>query len=676
MRIFLVLLAALVSCGNCLSAEEARFDNSKYPKRLKRAESFLGIHFDFHAREDCTEVGKNTTPEMVAAILDQVRPDYIQVDCKGHPGISSYPTKVGHPVPGFVGDPLRVWREVTAKQGVALFMHYSGVWDSEAVKRHPDWARINEKGKPDDRLTSVFGPYADRLLIPQLKELSGVYGVDGVWVDGECWATARDYCDAAVKMFREKTGIQNIPRKADEPHWQEWSEFHREAFRRYLRHYVDEVHRHSPNFQIASNWAFSDHMPEPVTIDVDFLSGDYSLQNSVNSARFSARCLANQGKPWDLMAWAFSGKHKEPGRSLKSVPQLKQEAAVVLAQGGGFQAYFTQKRDGSIREWQMRLMAEAAKFCRERQKLCHKAQVVPQVALLYSRASHYRQSSSLFTSGSPTVTSLKGVLQNLLESQNAVQIVSEHHLVGRMKDWPLIVLPECEYLEPAFRDELAAYAKAGGSLLLIGPKTAALFRQELDIELPGAPQTNVSYLAHDGWLSGTSGLKQTPKLGPRAQPFGLLYAQDDMRSASEPAACVTTVGAGKIAATFVNLGERYLSARTTVARDFLNALARQVFPKPLVEVKGSHSVDVSVMKKDGKLLVNLVNTAGPHADANHYVFDDIPPVGPLEITLRTSAKPKRIKLEPEGRPLKFTFRSGEVRLTVPSVAIHAIVAVE
>ena len=27
--------------------------------------------------------------------------------------------------------------------------------------------------------------------------------------------------------------------------------------------------------------------------------------NSVNSARFSARCLAPQGKPWDLMAWGF-----------------------------------------------------------------------------------------------------------------------------------------------------------------------------------------------------------------------------------------------------------------------------------------------------------------------------------------------------------------------------------
>ena len=52
-------------------------------------------------------IGKNTTRPMIENIINQVHPDYIQIDCKGHPGLSSYPTKVGNPAPGFVGDPLR-----------------------------------------------------------------------------------------------------------------------------------------------------------------------------------------------------------------------------------------------------------------------------------------------------------------------------------------------------------------------------------------------------------------------------------------------------------------------------------------------------------------------------------------------------------------------------------------
>ena len=71
---------------------------SETPKRLTRAESFFGAHFDFHASNETPNIGANTTPEMVQAIIDAFHPDYLQVDCKGHPGFSSYPTKVGIPL--------------------------------------------------------------------------------------------------------------------------------------------------------------------------------------------------------------------------------------------------------------------------------------------------------------------------------------------------------------------------------------------------------------------------------------------------------------------------------------------------------------------------------------------------------------------------------------------------
>ena len=395
--------ALLITAGMALSIGAAEPGD---PPRLRRADSFLGIHFDFHAGEDCTEVGRNTTPAMVENIIQLVKPDYLQIDCKGHAGVSSYPTKVGHPAPGFVGDPLRIWRDVTARHGVALYMHYSGVWDSNAVKEHPDWAAVNADGKPSTTATSFFGPYAERLLIPQLRELAGDYGVDGAWVDGECWASVPDFSEAAIKAFRDATGIQDVPRQPTDPHWYEFLQFNRQAFRDYLNHYIAEVKKTNPEFQICSNWAFTDHMPEPVCANVDFLSGDYSPQDSVNSARLSARFLARQGKPWDLMAWSFT---TQPDRSQKSAVQLQREAAVVLALGGGFQAYYKQKRDGSIYDEQMPVMAEVAKFCRARQAICHHAEMVPQVALLFSTAAHYRRINGLFSRDN---TRIDGVLRD------------------------------------------------------------------------------------------------------------------------------------------------------------------------------------------------------------------------------------------------------------------------
>jgi len=155
-------------------------------EKLKRADSYFGIHFDLHASEDITDAGKSLTYEMVDTFLDRVRPDFVQIDCKGHPGISSYPTRVGFHVKGFEKDPLALWRKVTSDNNVGLFMHFSGVWDGKVVREHPDWAVVKASGERSTQKVSFFSPYLNTYMIPQLKELSRDYGVDGAWIDGEC----------------------------------------------------------------------------------------------------------------------------------------------------------------------------------------------------------------------------------------------------------------------------------------------------------------------------------------------------------------------------------------------------------------------------------------------------------------------------------------------------------
>ena len=636
---------------------------------LRRADSFLGIHLDFHAGLNDPPLGKSLTEGMIDTMLLAVKPDFIQVDCKGHPGVSSYPTKVGNSAKNFAKDPLALFRKVTKKHGVALYVHYSGVWDNEAVKHHPNWATTNADGKRSEQKTSLWGSYSDSLLIPQLKEIAD-YGVDGVWVDGDCWAVEPDYNPLAVNEFKQATGLTDAPKKKGEANYEAWLGVQRKAFRRYVGHYADALHVYKPAFQVASNWAFSSFMPEPVDVNVDFISGDFTPNNSVHDGAFQARCIAPQGKPWDLMAWSFGGNYGSTW-SPKSGQQLQQEAAQVLVMGGGFQAYFTQNRDASIEPWTVPTMAEYARFCRARQPFCFQTKPVPQVALLYSSTGWKAKTQNVYSGGD--LDALRATLNLLIYNQYPTEILMEHHLRGRMNEYGLIVVPEWEKLEEAFRQELLKYAKEGGSLLVIGTKTVKLFETELGVQLGPIIKPDELHFGYGKVLTATSSSYQSFVVAASTQNFGKMYNARDLRFEIGAAATVRQWGKGKIAGIYSDFGSNYAKNESHMSRDFLGQLAQQLFQSS-VSVEGSNLVQVALNQKDGKIFLNLVNMNGNHKSAAAY--DEIPPLGPLSITLQHPKKPRRLTLQPENKPLTFEYENEKVKFILPNLGIHSIVVLE
>ena len=105
----------------------------------KRRDCFFGLHFDFHANEHTEGIGSEFDGSVLERILREVKPDFVQCDTKGHPGYSSYPTKVGVPAPNIAKDTLRAWRNITEKYQVALYAHDSGILEERAAKDHPEW---------------------------------------------------------------------------------------------------------------------------------------------------------------------------------------------------------------------------------------------------------------------------------------------------------------------------------------------------------------------------------------------------------------------------------------------------------------------------------------------------------------------------------------------------------
>lgn len=429
-------------------------------KPLPRKDAFFGLHFDLHPNKTDVSLGADVSAENLNRLLDRINPDYVQYDCKGHVGWAGYPTKIGWPAPGIMKDSLAIWRHATREHGVALFIHYSGVWDSQAIEHHPEWARIDEQGKRDPNATSVFGAYQNELLIPQLKEVTSAYDLDGIWVDGECWAAQLDYSPLAIAAWKKETGLSQAPKSRNDPLWLDWKMFNRRAFENYLGHWVDELHAYNPRLQITSNWMYTSFAPKPVTAKLDFLSGDYSPSLSIDKARMEARYLASTGMPWDLMAWGFD-KGKDQDWSLKTPIQLMQEAAVVLMQGGGFQIYHQPTRSGYIIESIIDQEGRVADFCRARQDASFKSQTIPQVALLLSSKTHWDRSDRVFAPWGGEFDELEGALHSLLELHYSVDILAEHQIEPRLQEFPLVVIPDSDKLSHEFKQALLRYVGRG-----------------------------------------------------------------------------------------------------------------------------------------------------------------------------------------------------------------------
>lgn len=669
-----ILIASTACTYGATKMSTKNTDRTERRRPIPRSQAFFGLHFDLHPNKNDTVLGTDTTEKNVEALLERVGPDFVQYDCKGHPGYTGYPTKVGTPSPGIVKDALKIWRKVTGKHGIGLFIHYSGVWDTVAVSEHPEWAVIGADGKPDKNHTSVFSPYVDKLMIPQLKEVTSQYDLDGIWADGECWGAQLDYSPAALAAWRKETGLKTAPKSSKNQHWQKWKMSHRRAFEKYLCHWVDALHEFNPKLQITSNWMYTTLAPKPVVAKLDYLSGDYSPGLSVDRARVEARYLASTGMPWDLMAWGFD-KGQNLRWSLKTPIHLQQEACVVLMQGGGFQIYNTPTRAGYLNETMIETLGQVADFCRPRQNVSFKSTSVPQVALLLSTETQYNRSDRVFHYAG-TTEAMEGALHALLELHYSVDILAEHQLGPRLGEFPLVVIPDSYKLADDFRQALLGYVENGGALLLLGEKCARLFRAKLGVKLDGKPANVRAEIASSAGPVNSNGHWQKIKLSG-AKAVGYWHPDRNVHKNANVAATIIDHGKGKIAAVYGPVAIDFFRCHHPYLRQFVGDIVGQLFPKPAVTVDGPARLDIALRRtKSGRLSLHLLNLANLPTSGRYGIIDHIPAIGPIKIRLGVPKKPRTVEWAPTGDMVEWSWSKGTLSVTVPSLHVHGVIVVK
>ena len=646
----------------------------KQPKR--RSDSFLGMHFDFHARPGDT-VPSVYDPGSYIEALEAVKPDYIQCDTKGHPGLSSYPTKVGNRAnlaPGI--DLLKMLREETAKRGIALYAHYSGVYDQKAAELHPDWAIVDAEGNPSSAYMSVFGPYLEELLIPQLLEIAGDYGLNGVWVDGDNWAHCVYYSHWATEAYKKATGLK--PAKPGEEGYVAYRDFCREGFKQYVRRYISAIHEKCPDFQVTSNWIFSSKMAEKADVPVEFLSGDTAPMNAVNDASFQGHFFEARNMPWDLMMWGFQNVGTDWNlleKQNKSLVQHCQEAAMIISMGGGFEFYNIQYGHGGvIQRWMIPTWRELAKFARERQ-ICHKGKIRREVGVLIPFERN-EEVKTVFTPSDATRAAIQWIFA-LQEMQYSTKVVFEYQLEEKeLADYQLIVVPASAHLGAASAKRLGEYVSNGGRLLVDGP-SAGFFQEVAGFKSSTSPEQELFFIEGNGKIALAMSRKTTFD-APADKLVNKLYKNNFCDGHPEPAFFQSSLGKGQLAVLAFDLSAIYKISKTETMRTFLRDITEDRLGfAPAVRVTGSPFVQDIVLQKDGKLLVNLINMAGDHAVKEVRQFEEIPPIGPLTITISPAIRFSKATLVPEGKTLQAKeLADGSRQLTIDRLDIHAVIVLE
>lgn len=669
MNYFITILALLNIVGN----------SSQIPNWHDNG--FFGIHFDLHPNARDTELGKETTPEQIRDFLLKVKPDFVQYDCKGHPGYTGYPTKVGSPSPGIVQDALRLWRDVTKELGIPLSIHYSGVWDSRAIELNPDWGRRKPDGSIDPNNTCRTSDYDAKLMIPQLIEVIKEYDIDGIWVDGENWASFPCWCDRCKKKFTETTGISDIPTKKGDPYWEEWLAFHRSLFTEHVKKVVEEVHKAKPTCMVCSNWLYTMRQPEPISVDVDYLSGDFSPSFGAKEASFEARFLASRGKPWDLMAWSFL--HSSTiGKIMKTVPHLCQELSVVMAQGGSVFIYDNPKRSGRLVDWHTPLLSAVGEFCKARKEWCFKSETIPQVAVLHSETTFYKENEPLYGKHGVVLQPVEGAVSILLELGYSVDILNEDSLSKVIDKYPLVVIPERKFLSDGFIAKMKNYVENGGNLILSGEFIAHNFGNWLNITAEKEMKRGWLPLP-DGSSVTTGGEYQCISINDAKVVASLLRGEEPNRDFTQyPAVTLHEVGNGKVLAIHGPFFKLYSTNPVPQYRVVLDYCISELTTERLARRLDPWYIEFSLRKKGNRILLNLVNRGvSGYLSPERHMVEDVPVVKNIVVELPRIIIPEgsqisKAYLAPELTPIEVIAQGAKFRIIIPQVYIYEIGVLE
>jgi Hypothetical glycosyl hydrolase 6/Beta-galactosidase trimerisation domain len=588
---------------------------------------------------------------------------------------------------------------------------------------HPDWISVAADGQPrrhwanaDLWITCALGPYNFEFMDQVHREIVSKYRVDGIFANrwapqgGDC------YCVNCQQNFKAATG-RELPRTADrrDPVRRAYIEWRKARLTDLWKKWDATIRAVNPDARFIPNG------PPDLKTAGDLAAiqfADYQARRGVtppwaNGRRAKEYRSVMERRP---IGGIFSVGLEEPYRWKDSV-QSEPEIRLWVAEGtaNGMRPWVT-KFSGVLydRRW-LPMVERIYDWHFKHEHYLRNEANLARVALLHSEQSATYHPG--IAQGDRFEDHVLGMYHALVESRVPFEIVHEAFLTPeRLDRFKLLILADAAALSDTQCDAIRSYVNRGGSLVAtfatslydeIGNRRsdfglADVFGVSFGGRIDGPMQN--SYLSLDVDPSTgrrhpiLDGLADAPRIvngvfridaKPRQafpSPVTLIPSYPDLPMEDVYPRVPRTetreiylreLGRSRVVYIPWDIDRTFWDVMCVDHLQLLrNAVKWASNEPPSVEVEGPGMVDVTIWRQQKSMTIHLVNLTNPMMMKGP--LREAIPIGPLRVRVRlpAGARPARAQLLTAGTALGVTPVDGVLSVTVPSVEVHEVIAID
>ena len=610
----------------------------------------------------------------------------------------------------------------------ALDMNVLARTDPHAVRddvrrAHPDWISTTAAGEPrrhwanpDLWITCALGPYNFEFMDLVNREIVTKYGVDGIFANrwapqgGDC------YCVNCQRNFRAATG-RALPQTTDrrDPARRAFLEWRVARLTELWKHWDANIRAIRPEARFIPNGP-PDMKTAAALADIQF--ADYQARRGVTppwaNGRRAKEFRAVMGRR--PIGGIFSVGVEEPYRWKDSV-QSEPEVKLWVAEGtaNGMRPWVT-KFSGVLydRRW-LPIVERIYEWHYRHERYLRNEAPLARVALLHSEQTETYHAG--LAEGDRAADHVLGMYHALVEARVPFEVVHEALLTPeRLDAFKVLVLADAAALSDAQCGAIREFVKRGGSLVAtfasslfdeIGNRRgdfglADVFGVSFSGRIDG-PMHN-SYLSVDADPSTgrrhaiLDGLEETPRIVngvfrievrptlPFPSPLTLIPSYPDLPMEDVYPRVVKTetrelylrdLGRSRVVYFSWDIDRTFWDVLgVDHLRLLKNAIAWAANEPPPVEVDGPGVLDVTAWRQRGSMTVHLVNMTNPMMMKGP--LRETIPAGPFAVRIRlpAGARANKVQLLAADTTVSADAASGVLRVTVPSVGTHEVIAID